>query len=1781
MMRARALLLGVGIPLALLAVSPRPAGAQVNDRYNHTVTQLPNGNLLIVGGESDDGTLVASPNDVEVFVSTANTLFTAATMGAAFVRSSHTATLLADGRVLVAGGFNAAYTPMSDARVYNPVANTWTAVGALNTARGNHTATLLPNGTVMVAGGQTTVGGSVTTSCEIFTPGADTFAPCAGNMLASRAGHTATLLYNGRVFVAGGYTDGGNPIRNTMELFNYQTGLWQPAAGGALMTRRTGHTATVLGNRNVMLVGGFSGKNITENFGFLETAEIYNPVSDSMMPPPPPMASRKALHTAILSDDGQLKVFGGLGNITTNYFNGPLGWESGSFISLSSVTASTASFAAAATNLTVRISRQMTPQVVGTVVTGQVYFGNPRTTRDDTLIYFVKNDNRPEPYLPADNPHVRLDGTELHCNQTSGGCGWVNDLFTLNNPTGTVHFIPKAVTSKDGIISSLAAPLQSTFTFTDITGSSIVVQGQTGTISQSTFTMDIDIPLSSNFIGAQMLEGTAVITAGEVVRAGAWSASLTGGTGSIGGATVVTDAGGQARYRQTVTFTGVSGTITATTTTVTSPEPVIGLKATSLGLQITYVMNRINMEGGSFEFGAATVAINMMTFGDLEVYNPSNNQWTLHGSHFLPGMFSMASVYSPNGDHKIFGGRICDQLASPVGTCAGFTSLATSRPYGYIPAPASETPWQTDAALNRKRGSHTATLLPSGNVLVAGGVDGSEPLASAELYDPVGQRWVPTGDMKRARSGHTATLLPNGTVLVAGGYVTGESTGATSLAEIFYPESGQWVRTGPMISSRQFHTATLLPDGNVLVAGGYDSTSYLGSAEIYYSTEARWRPAGNLTLPGGRADHTATLLQDGRVLLVGGVNASGETLTVEAYDLSSGWTAAPTDMPAGAGEGGTGRFGHAATLLKDGRVLITGGDDGFMEIATALVYDPLGGVNGTWTRVQDLPGGGNAMVRGRLRHQAVLSPSGRVHITGGQTSLGSSIDVTEDFNVEATTFSYQGKMTTARAGHTTTLLANGFMLNAGGAIAPQVHTANSDRLYLGGFPDVATGGGASIRQPKIASVNNRNFDRSANVTINGSSLKGMTEATGGGSGSQFSGFHHPRVSLQALDRPGSYLLDLTDRSFLYSTPWSTIDSSITFTVPASVQLPYGWYQLRASANAQYSDAMMVQAGPPTPTGAPGLPSGNLIGTDSVLWTWDTAAAGGGTIEGYRIYSSSTGVFLSTHTAACAGSICRFLQTGLAPNDTISIKVAAYNISGDGPRAVSTMSFTTPSADITGVFGVAMGTGTISWSWTNVGIAFAYKVYNSTNGVLLGTPATNSFTQVNLSTNTQHSIRVVAVTSLGDGPLSPSASAYTLAMIPAGSFTPITNVSTGGFLAQWLSNSNPAGTDYRVRISTIATGGPAVIDTLVDGTFAAVIDQTPNTPYFPQVAAVNGDGIETAYIALGSTYTLANRPANLRVTGNSYSSIDVVWEANGNPSYTAYQVVYSTDNFATSRSTPVPFGLGFTGTGVQLTNLLTGINYTIRVMARNQLGVETAAAEVSTVTYNGGAPAGQLAVVVNPGTITDVSGTINSNRLVGVRVLPGTFSEQVVLTISSRTAIAACQNPVTLNAAITVTTDPPRQPVFPIELKISYLPSEITSASTLAMIRHEPNTNTCVPLRSAVDQVAATVTSQINHLSDFQLQQLSPQSGLGNARAFPNPLYIKNQGYITFDRLPARARIRIYTLMGEEILEGQSNDSGLFTWNARNKDGRAVGSGLYLVLIEAGGQRETMKVGVVR
>ncbi len=343
-----------------------------------------------------------------------------------------------------------------------------------------------------------------------------------------------------------------------------------------------------------------------------------------------------------------------------------------------------------------------------------------------------------------------------------------------------------------------------------------------------------------------------------------------------------------------------------------------------------------------------------------------------------------------SGEVLVAGG----QYGIPYAIYDGSNILASAELYHYDPTTATGT-WSATGSLNTPRSAHTATRLNSGEVLVVGGWTTGGLTDSAELYsyDPATRTgtWRPTGSLKTARSGHTATVLPSGEVLVWSGAnsysVSGEcDLNVLACAELYDPVNGTWRATAPLATVRYSHTATLLDSGKVLIAGGDgivgEAYGRLASAELYSYDPATG--TGSSTGTGfmitPRTSHTATKLLSGKVLFVGGIGNSAPWLlaSAELYsdDPATGtgtWSDTDTLLPE--------RWGHTATLLGSGKALVVGGNGnaaggGFAALARAEMYER----KETWS--EDHP-----LTTARYGHTATLLDSGQVLVVGGWNTV--------------------------------------------------------------------------------------------------------------------------------------------------------------------------------------------------------------------------------------------------------------------------------------------------------------------------------------------------------------------------------------------------------------------------------------------------------------------------------------------------------------------------------------------------------------------------------------------------------------------------------------------------------------------------------------------------------------------------------------------------------------------------------------------------------------------------
>lgn len=362
------------------------------------------------------------------------------------------------------------------------------------------------------------------------------------------------------------------------------------------------------------------------------------------------------------------------------------------------------------------------------------------------------------------------------------------------------------------------------------------------------------------------------------------------------------------------------------------------------------------------------------------------------------------------------------------------TEVKTVEESAAAPSTASTNPYLNCLSpvlkMNAERAAHTATLLPDGKVLIAGGFreEGTSEVAisSAEIFDPATNTFTPANDLNEPRNGHTATLLPNGKVLLAGGW---NQHGRTATAEVYDPQTGAFEYTGSLMAPRQGLTATLLHNGQVLIAGGDSArNSPQPTAELYDPATETFTLAESLNI--GRFGHTATLLADGKVLLVGGTSGNDNVLSsAELYNPETGNFTRTSDAHVI-------RYKHTAVRLEDGNVLILGGTDQRDwngKYDSAEIYDIR---TGTFIQISDMN-----QERFKLAEAAVLLSDGNVLVGGGNRQI-------EIFDSQTQTFIPDGALDDDYYFSVLTMLKDGQVLITGGYNG-NILPSNKAWLYCG------------------------------------------------------------------------------------------------------------------------------------------------------------------------------------------------------------------------------------------------------------------------------------------------------------------------------------------------------------------------------------------------------------------------------------------------------------------------------------------------------------------------------------------------------------------------------------------------------------------------------------------------------------------------------------------------------------------------------------------------------------
>jgi N-acetylneuraminic acid mutarotase len=674
-------------------------------RFGHSATLLPDGQVLIAGGVCTNG---SSTNVAELYDPATGLDRLAKPMISA--RTAHTATLLLNGQVLITGGINGDQT-LSESERYDSATGKWTATGAMKTTRHFHTTTLLPNGKVLAVGGLKQ-DGALNDSCELYDPITQTWNP-TGSLNVGRFRHSATVLPNGQVLVAAGF---GDNVLSSAELFDPATGKWSMA--GDMKAARTSHTATLLPDGQVLVAGGLDARALATH-----SAELFDPSSGSWTFVGS-MNDGRSVHTATLLPNGIVLVTGGI---------------SDGLLSPKSAVSST-----------------------------EVYDRIARTWTETS----------------------ELNSTRWHHTAT-----------LLAN------------------------------------GSVLVVGGQ------------------DNY-GAAL-----AVTETFDPSSGFWSPTGSSSIPRFRGKSILLPTG------KVLSMAGTSNSTAITSTELFDPAPGAWSPAAPLTFGRIEPTATLLLDGSVLLAGGFGIT-NFVSAS--ERYNPTTGLWQTNGPLNTPRAQHTATLLL-NGKVLIAGGN--DATSSGPSRSAEL----------YDPATGNFTP---TGPMSTCRSEHGAIRLKSGKVLVVAGLGtNATVLNSAELFNPGAGTWAPTAPLPLGLTSHTATLLPDGKVLVAGGFGT---TNTSDRAFVFDPEygtNGLWTTVGSLNIGRWRHAAILLPNGKVLVVGGEDKDfNFLKSAEIFDPATRQWTPTGSMGT--GLYEITLTLLPNGKVL----AEAGFLTRTAQLYDVGLGFS---------------------------------------------------------------------------------------------------------------------------------------------------------------------------------------------------------------------------------------------------------------------------------------------------------------------------------------------------------------------------------------------------------------------------------------------------------------------------------------------------------------------------------------------------------------------------------------------------------------------------------------------------------------------------------------------------------------------------------------------------------------------------------------------------------------------------------------------------------------------------------------------------------------------------
>ena len=1076
------------------------SGTMKTPRQYPGVTRLDNDTILIVGGFNNAFISTAEIYDpvMRSFAETTGYMNSA--------RLGHSVTLLAGGKALVAGGCNNAKVSeivcdnyLSSAELFAPDTGKFSLTGSMNTARKDHTATPLANGQILIAGGSS--GAHVLGSAEIYNPSTGVFTS-TGSMLVPRVNHTASILPDGKVLIAGGRSESGQPL-NSVEIYDPASGLFS-VVNTPMTSPRMRHSAATLEDGKVLLIAGSNAPGLVFDINSQRLAD--NVGSDIYFSPD------SQTGYAAYTGSGTILVFSSKGEeldriVTGGYpayitpifddeflavvsvldnrifiidtktrkkhaeysFNGQFGFGSRLTVSPDGLTGYISStgtgevikFDMATGKELGRIRNLRGPaqltltgdgrllMVVDTIETIVVGVN----TSNMTALYKFSPRQEYYPAIFSIFNKVVLNADESIALVTSHDAGATIMAAAMIFDPATGKWILDETGGDEGDDGLYGIGYKPGFSMLMPDGKYWLVLTQNylsfvPTADPRNNVLDEDLKKVKNYdlvSGVPMESGNialsrdaryafyALATKDQVAQHDLQTGAVVG-LYQVGddpdisvdqpvtlaltpdGHTLVvmnfasnelelfTDSyiSRQTKYiSQQDRFTGLS---------------IINVSDEPIDIKITAMTN----EGGVYYTGSDTGLENPVTISleanaqksvDVsELFKLDNDMSTNMGylvmesnKPVLVGYTAIGQIQSSflsshirNMEHSLFvpSERILQDLIIPEipeAEAAG-TEISFVNP-GYSKATYTVLHYSKDG---------TTLATQENNSLIASGRETTSV----------------SGVVSTAEKQH---------VLIVGGF---SATQIRSSGELFNGLSNTYSTSLSMMSARQGHSATALPTGKVLIVGGKDRFNILKTAELYDPAMYRF-----LNTPGSmnieRYRHTATRLFDGKVLLTGGQTLASITKTAELYDPSKGsfrYTAGFMSIP---------RDAHTATRLSNGKVLIAGGLDGVATSSVAELYDP---ATETFSKT-------GAMNAARAFHTAVLLQDGRVLIVGGYN--GEYLDSAEIYDPSTGVFTVASAMTEARSRHTATMLSNGSVLITGGENSSTADTGglNTAEVY--------------------------------------------------------------------------------------------------------------------------------------------------------------------------------------------------------------------------------------------------------------------------------------------------------------------------------------------------------------------------------------------------------------------------------------------------------------------------------------------------------------------------------------------------------------------------------------------------------------------------------------------------------------------------------------------------------------------------------------------------------------